>query len=67
MMENWHTPKFPGMTTAYQVADLNGDGTSELLMALVSDPGSAVWKKAKSKVVAYPIATGSKKAEDKSQ
>ena len=58
MVENWHTPKFPGMTTAYQVADLNGDGVSELLVALVSDPGTAVWKKAKSKVVAYPIVTG---------
>jgi TolB-like protein len=67
MMENWHTPKFPGMTTAYQVADVNGDGAPELLVALVSDPGSAVWKKAKSKVVAYPIATGGKTAEGKSQ
>jgi TolB-like protein len=67
MMENWHTPKFPGMTTAYQVADVNGDGAPELLVALVSDPGTAVWKKAKSKVVAYPIATGNKTAEGKSQ
>jgi TolB-like protein len=66
MVENWHTPAFPGMTTAYQVADLNGDGAPELLVALVSDPGSAVWKKAKSKVVAYPIATGNKTAEGKS-
>ena len=67
MMEDWHTPKFPGMTTAYQVADLNGDGAPELLVALVSDPGTAVWKKAKSRVVAYPIVTAGKKAEDKSQ
>jgi TolB-like protein len=66
MVEDWHTPNFPGMTTAYQVADLNGDGAPELLVALVSDPGTAVWKKAKSKVVAYPIATGGKTAEGKS-
>ena len=66
MVENWHTPAFSGMTTAYQVADLNGDGAPELLVALVSDPGTTVWKKAKSKVVAYPIATGGKRAEDKS-
>jgi TolB-like protein len=67
MVENWHTPAFPGMTTAYQVADLNGDGVPELLVALVSDPGTTVWNKAKSKVVAYPIVTGGKTAEDKSK
>ena len=67
MVEDWHTPKFPGMTTAYQVVDVNGDGAPELLVALVSDPGTALWKKAKSKVVAYPIATGNKTAEGKSQ
>lgn len=66
MVESWHTPAFPGMTTAYQVADLNGDGAPELLVALVSDPGTAIWNKAKSKVVAYPIVTGGKTAEDKS-
>ncbi len=66
MVENWHTPAFPGMTTAYQVADLNGDGVPELLVALVSDPGTTVWNKAKSKVVAYPIVTGGKTAEDRS-
>jgi TolB-like protein len=67
MVEDWHTPKFPGMTTAYQVADLNGDGAPELLVALVSDPGTAVWKKAKSKVVAYPIVTGAKQVENTSK
>jgi len=66
MVENWHTPAFPGMTTAYQVADLNGDGVPELLVALVSDPGTTIWNKAKSKVVAYPIVTGGKTAEDRS-
>ena len=66
MVEDWHTPKFPGMTTAYQVADVNGDGAPELLVALVSDPGTALWKKAKSKVVAYPIASQGKTVEDKS-
>jgi TolB-like protein len=66
MMEDWHTPAFPGMTTAYQVADLNGDGAPELLVALVSDPGTAVWNEAKSKVVVYPIVTGGKTAGDKS-
>jgi TolB-like protein len=58
--ENWHTPAFDGMTTAYTLADLNGDGGSELLVALVSNPGTEVWAKAKSRVVVYPIAGGGK-------
>ena len=58
MMENWHTPAFDGMTTAYDLADLNGDGGPELLVALVSSLGKAFWAEAKSKVVVYPIASG---------
>jgi hypothetical protein len=60
IVENWHTPAFDGMTTAYNLADLNGDGGSELLVALVSNPGTEVWAKAKSRVVVYPIAGGGK-------
>jgi hypothetical protein len=60
MVENWHTPAFDGMTTAYDLADLNGDGGPELLVAFVSNPGTAIWKKAKSRVVVYPIAGGGK-------
>jgi TolB-like protein len=60
MVENWHTPAFDGMTTAYHLADLNGDGGPELLVALVSNPGTAIWEKAKSRVVVYPIASGGK-------
>jgi hypothetical protein len=56
MGANWHTPAFQGMTTAYQVADMNGDGGQELLVALVNSPGTSLWSQAKSKVVVYPIA-----------
>ena len=61
MLANWHTPAFQGMSTAYGVADMNGDGGQELLVALVSSPGTAIWKSAKSKVVMYPIAPPEKK------
>jgi TolB-like protein len=57
MVENWHTPSFPGMTTAYAVADLKGDGRKELVVVLVTSTGSAIWSEAKSKVVVYPIAS----------
>jgi hypothetical protein len=60
LVENWHTPAFDGMTTAYHLADLNGDGRPELLVSLVSNPGDKIWEKAKSKVVVYPIASGGK-------
>ncbi len=56
MATDWHTPAFQGMTTAYELADMNGDGGPELLVALVNSPGTAIWQKAKSKVVVYPIA-----------
>ncbi|MGD9338514.1 MAG: hypothetical protein PVF76_14395 [Syntrophobacterales bacterium] len=61
LVENWHTPAFDGMSTAYEVADLNGDGQKELLVVLVSDPGEVIWKEAKSRVVVYPIAAPGKK------
>jgi hypothetical protein len=60
LAENWHTPAFDGMSTAYEVADLNGDGQTELLVVLVSDPGEAIWKTAKSTLVVYPIAAPEK-------
>jgi TolB-like protein len=57
MVENWHTPSFQGMTTAYELADLKGDGRKDLVVVLVTSPGTAVWSEAKSKVVVYPIAS----------
>jgi hypothetical protein len=57
MVENWHTPSFQGMTTAYEVADLNADGQKELVVVLVTSPGTSIWSEAKSKVVVYPIAS----------
>jgi TolB-like protein len=62
MVEDWHTPAFQGMTTAYQVADLNNDGQQELVVVLVTSPGTAVWSEGKSKVVVYPIAAPQKPA-----
>ena len=56
MVTDWHTPAFQGMTTAYELVDMNGDGAEELLVALVNSPGTAIWSSAKSKVVVYPIA-----------
>jgi TolB-like protein len=56
MVTDWHTPAFQGMTTAYELADMNGDGAEELLVALVNSPGTSIWSSAKSKVVVYPIA-----------
>jgi TolB-like protein len=56
MVEDWHTPAFQGMTTAYEVADLNNDGQHELVVVLVTSPGTAIWSEGKSKVVVYPIA-----------
>jgi TolB-like protein len=63
MAANWHTPAFQGMTTAYEVADMNGDGGPELLVALVSSSGTSLWETAKSKVVMYPIAAPQKGEE----
>jgi TolB-like protein len=57
MVENWHTPSFQGMTTAYEVADLKGDGQKELVVVLVTSTGTAIWEQGKSKVVVYPIAS----------
>jgi len=57
MVENWHTPSFFGMTTAYEVADLNGDGRKALVVVLVTSPGTSIWSEGKSKVVVYPIAS----------
>jgi hypothetical protein len=56
MVEDWHTPAFQGMTTAYEVADLNNDGQQELVVVLVTSSGNAIWSEGKSKVVVYPIA-----------
>jgi TolB-like protein len=57
MVENWHTPSFQGMTTAYAVVDLKGDGRKELVVVLVTSPGTNIWSEGKSKVVVYPIAS----------
>jgi hypothetical protein len=56
MVEDWHTPAFQGMTTAYELADLNNDGQEELVVVLVTSPGTSIWSEGKSKVVVYPIA-----------
>ena len=61
MVTDWHTPAFQGMTTAYDLADMNGDGGPELLVALVNSPGTDIWSKANSKVVMYQIASPEKK------
>ena len=63
MVEDWHTPAFQGMTTAYQVADLNNDGQQKLVVVLVTSPGTAIWSEGKSKVVVYPIASPQKPAK----
>ena len=63
MVEDWHTPAFQGMTTAYQVADLNNDGQQELVVVLVTSPGTAIWSEGKSRVVVYPIAAPQKPAK----
>jgi len=63
MVEDWHTPAFQGMTTAYTVADLNNDGQQELVLVLVTSPGTAIWTEGKSKVVVYPIAAPQKPAK----
>jgi len=63
MVEDWHTPAFQGMTTAYQVADLNNDGQQELVVVLVTSSGTAIWSEGKSKVVVYPIAAPQKPAK----
>jgi TolB-like protein len=63
MVENWHTPAFQGMTTAYEVADLNNDGQLALVVVLVTSPGTAIWSEGKSKVVVYPIAPPQKPAK----
>ena len=60
MVEDWHTPAFQGMTTAYEVADLNNDGQQELVVVLVTSPGTSIWSEGKSKVVVYPIAAPQK-------
>jgi TolB-like protein len=65
MVENWHTPSFQGMTTAYTIADLNGDGQKELVVVLVTSPGTSVWEQGKSKVVVYPIAAPTAKNPEK--
>jgi TolB-like protein len=65
MVENWHTPSFQGMTTAYEVADLNGDGRKELVVVLVTSPGTAIWEQGKSKVVVYPIAAPTSEKPEK--
>ena len=63
MVEDWHTPAFQGMTTAYEVADLNNNGQQELVVVLVTNPGDSIWSEAKSKVVVYPIAAPQKPAK----
>ena len=63
MVEDWHTPAFQGMTTAYEVTDLNNDGRQELVVVLVTTPGTAIWSEGKSKVVIYPIAAPEKPAK----
>jgi hypothetical protein len=61
LVENWHTPAFQGMTTAYEVADLGGSGKKDLLVVLVTSPGTAIWENANSKLIVYPIASAGEK------
>lgn len=54
---NWESRKLSGCLSDFQIKDLDNDGNPDLVVALIQERGTSIFKDAKSVVVSYSLAT----------
>lgn len=67
MVENWKTREINGMVTAIRIADLNGDGTQQLIVSLVNAKDFLKLFDSKSTIFSYALNVGAKPDKDKQE
>ena len=67
LIENWKTREINGMVTAVRVADLNNDGTKQLVVSLVLAKDYLKFWQSKSTIFSYSLNVGPAKTPTKQQ